>query len=374
MIQFIRLMNDIIIRIINFFKIIKFIKKKNDIVFYVENSYQWFVFEQMINEILKKNKFKILYICGEKNDKSYQLVNLNFQRFYLGKRNILTWVFNNISAKILITSTPDLNIFHLKKTKFINHYIYVQHSLISMHMGYNLEAFNYFDSIFCSTEYQKNEIRKMEIANNLPKKYILEHGYPILERLIKEKNKIYQKKDSKMVLVAPTWSNQVKNLLFNFEIIKNLLNKNHKVIFRPHPITLLKEKKRIKIFNKKFSKNKNYSFDQEADSCNSILMADYLISDSSGIAIEYILLHKKKVIIIDINKKIKNKLYKKIKLIPIEEIIRNKYAILVKKNNFENISEYLVDKFINFQVNDLIYFDNKLNSARKAYNYITKLL
>ena len=55
-----------------------------------------------------------------------------------------------------------VNQYYLKRSKYSVHYIYVPHSLSSLHSIYRKGAFDYFDTLFCVGPHHVKEARKLE--------------------------------------------------------------------------------------------------------------------------------------------------------------------------------------------------------------------
>ena len=89
------------------------------------------------------------------------------------------------------------------------------------------------------------------------------------------------------------------------ELIDELIKKEYKVIFRPHPEHFKRSKTVLRYIKKRFSNN-NFAFDIDADNISSMEKATCLITDSSGIAIEYMLVMKRPVLYFDEYDKIHN--------------------------------------------------------------------
>ena len=58
-------------------------------------------------------------------------------------------------------TTPDIGTYHLKSI-YDTHYIYIPHSLVSLHMSYGSNALDAFDTVFCTGEYQVKELKEIE--------------------------------------------------------------------------------------------------------------------------------------------------------------------------------------------------------------------
>ncbi len=364
----------LLIAFINFIKISSNIKKNYNIVFYSENKNYFVLFDDIIVNLLKENNISIIYISSELNDQGLKIINKNFFSYYLGRGNFFAWIVKNLNADLLITSTPDLGTSKFEKSSKIKHYIYIQHSLISLHKGYLKNSFKYFDTVFCCGQHHKKELLKIIKYHKYENINTLEHGYPIIEKLIDTKQSYQKKHNENIILIAPTWGNREVFQNEYMQIIEKLLNKKYKVIFRPHPEMIRKDFDILKLYQVNFSNNKNFCIEYDISSKKSFFKCDYLISDWSGAALEYILLFKKSVIFLDINEKIRNKLYNEINITSFEDYIRKSYGIIVKKNNIKDILNFIYNKNYNFKLNDYLYFDHNIKSYHRALKYIKKLI
>ena len=79
--------------------------------------------------------------------------------------------------------------------------------------------------------------------------------------------------------------------------------------------------------------------------------SEYLITDWSGIASEYIFGTNRKVIFVDTPQKINNNEFQNFKLDSFENIIRYKFGEIITKNNLLRIVNIIKDKE-NLQIND----------------------
>jgi len=102
-----------------------------------------------------------------------------------------------VNCKVLIMTLTDLSNYHIKKSVYPVHYIYLFHSLISIHMMYRFGAFDNYDTIFCVGPHQVNEIRATEKLYELKPKKIVNYGFGRLDTLLQEKEE-FEKSDSNM--------------------------------------------------------------------------------------------------------------------------------------------------------------------------------
>ena len=68
-----------------------------------------------------------------------------------------------------------------------------------------------------------------------------------------------------------------------------------------------------------------------------------MISDWSGVALEFAFVFEKPIIFIDVPKKINNSDYEKISLIPIEENIRDKIGIVLKETEINLLTKKIFE-------------------------------
>ena len=145
--------------------------------------------EKLIKELTNIHHLTICYVTSSKTDPVLNSDNDKILSFYIGDGITRTNFFINLKADILVMTMPDLETFHIKRSKVHNvHYVYVFHSIVSTHMIYEKNAFDSFDTIFCVGKHHINEIHKNEKKYNLPTKKLIEFGYGKLDQLIDEAN------------------------------------------------------------------------------------------------------------------------------------------------------------------------------------------
>ena len=166
----------------------KFEKLSDDersVVFYAENIASMNHFRLLIDYLTKIMNLNICYVTSVKDDPIFSTINKNIFPFYIGDGTARTKFFLTLKAKILIMDMPDLQTFHIKRSKVYQvHYVYVFHSLNSTQRAYTNTAFDNFDIIFCTGNYQIIEIQEREKKFNLKKKKLVKHGYVMLDPLI----------------------------------------------------------------------------------------------------------------------------------------------------------------------------------------------
>ena len=201
----------------------------------------------------------------------------------------------------------NLGNYYLKKSNNCENYVYFFHSLASINKVYEHNAFKNYDIICCNGPYHKRELEKQEIFHNFKKKKLYNTGFLYLDYL---KNKInLDKEDEKTILFAPSWNNEKNNLFDNYGllIIKNLIDQNYKIILRPHPEHFIRSRNTINKMVDVFKNKKNFYLSRNLLDLESLEKSTMLITDYSGIAIEFMAILNRPAILLEIGNKKFNK-------------------------------------------------------------------
>tara|TARA_B100000795_G_scaffold110255_1_gene81395 strand:- start:1127 stop:2254 length:1128 start_codon:yes stop_codon:yes gene_type:complete len=339
------------------FKEINFIKKKKiRFIFYSESkSYQKYSY-LLIKTLSSIYPKEVYYVTSDIDDKINDPKIINI---YIGDGFLRQFFFTTIKAENIFLTLTDLGNHFLKKTKYIKNYIYYFHSPVSTTKVYTKGAFDNYDTILCNGEYQVQEIKQRENLNKLTKKKLIQSGYFYFDHL---RNNINLNEKTDKILIAPSWNYNEKYFINEFfaDIIDFLLKKNFKVIFRPHPEHL----KRSKVVLDKIKKNlinKNFSLDTYSENIGSMQNAKCLITDNSGIALEYTLILKRPVLYLDDKEKLHNsELTDYVNLNNLEDSVKNVFGYKFKREDVHSI-----DSLINKSIKD---FNSRNSEIDKFVN------
>jgi len=306
-------------------------KRDRSFVFYLENESDFIFFKPIVERLTQEYNTKICYVTSSKTDPMLNCNNKNILSFYVGDGVARSNFFINLKATIMVMTMPDLETFHIKRSKvYPVHYVYIFHSLNSTQRAYKKTAFDNFDTIFCIGNYQIIEIQTRERKFNLRGKKLIKHGYGRLDTLINEVLNTNVRKntsDKKVVLIAPSWGDYGLIETKGQEIVSTLLDSGFDVILRPHPVTLKKSNKIIQKIEKEFKDNLNFKLETDIRSTESWFLCDCMISDLSGAAIEYAFAFEKPVLYVVTPEKIVQE--NEIGLVPLEEKIRSEIGEIV---------------------------------------------
>lgn len=353
--------------IIEFFRlygtITKFTNVNYKIVIYSENKIYQKYSKILLENLIKRFPNQILYASSDKND---FISNDNIKNLYIGKTYSLQYFFSKIKSENLLTTTIDLGNNLLKKTNNIKNYIYFFHSPVSTTKVYTTAAFDNYDTILCIGDFQKDEIQKRENIKKINSKKLIECGYFYFDYLI-GKHKDNSINDE--ILIAPSWNYNEKNFINeNFDqIIESLLKKNNIVKFRPHPEHFKRSKNFINYLEKKHS-SKNFILDKDIENFDSMQKAKCLITDNSGIAIEYTLIFKRPVFYYKSLDKIHNKEIENYKdLFNLEDHLKKQFGYTFMDNQIDNLDSFIKSNIIDFNQNHISKINQFVNNT--FYNF-----
>ncbi len=326
-----------------FYSFIEFVllnKNKKKYILFSESKYYKNHFEKLIENLKQKFDNDVYYLTSDFDD--YNFFNTKINTYYVGTGIVRYLIFHYFNCDNLILTLTDIG-NHLPKSKNCNNYIYFFHALQSTHIIYTKEAFKNYDTIFSNGIYQEEELKKAEKIFNFPKKKIINTGYFYFDYLLQTINhKIVQKN---LILYAPSWNYDKNNFFVNHgsKLIHKLLDKNYSVILRPHPEHYKRSKETLKKIINQFGKINQFFLDDSFSNINSMEKSEILITDNSGIMLEFTLTLNRPCLCFDEIKKIHNPDYKNLDIESLEDIFMKNLAKKLKISEIENIEKHCVD-------------------------------
>ena len=120
----------------------------------------------------------------------------------------------------------------------------------------------------------------------------------------------------------------------------------------------------IAIFDSKFKNNSNFTLETSVATDTSLLYADVLICDWSGIALEYAFGTERPVLFLDVPVKIHNQRYNELSIQPIEFLLRSKIGVVISPKKLETIP-HGISKLMERRT----YYKKRIAELRKKYVY-----
>lgn len=200
---------------------------------------------------------------------------------------------NHLQARVLLTTTPQLDVMTFRRSKRVKHYIMIQHA-IGESRYVRPYAYDFFDTVLCCGDIVKENIRKMERIRGLPAKNLLHTGVPHYDEILKSVDPARSPGPRPLVLVAPSWGPQSIFQAFGTELVERVAER-FDVLVRPHPQM---KKSQPEIYERVLNL-KGVEVDTARTPIPAMARADVIVSDISGIAQEFALIHEKPVVVVD---------------------------------------------------------------------------
>lgn len=315
------------------------------LVFYSERSGFYKYYKEIIEYLLAKTSVRIHYITNDPNDIIFDLAKENEKilPYYISVKKMIPLMMK-LEADIVVMTTPDLDNYYLKRSlmKKDIEYIFVPHDPSSIHMGFREHSLDNFDTVFATGKHVLEEVRASEKVYGTKEKTVVEFGYPLIEELIEScENMPKEEREQKQILIAPSW--QEDNLLDSCidDMINSLFDAGYKVIVRPHPEYVKRFSPKLDMLKDRFKEKEgeNLIFEFDFSSNVSVYSSDLLVTDWSGIGIEFGFATLKPVIFVNTKIKMENENYENIGIVPQEIRLRNVLGKAIEKTEVKNIAQ-----------------------------------
>ena len=330
--------------------------KKARIIIYGEDKRYCNVFKPIIEELIKL-EIPVIYYSSSEDDPIFEIKNDLLHTEFIGVGNMAYAKLNFIEADICLMTTPNLDVFQLKRSKGVKKYVHIFHAPNEASM-YCLYSLDFFDAVLLNGENQIPDIRELEETRKTKVKELEMIGSTYLDELNKKKEEasksITKVENKKTVLIAPSWGMNGLLKRFGEKIIDPILSNGYYVIIRPHPQSSIVEKDMLERLKTRYKDNTNIEWDFNRDNIYSLSKADVMISDFSGVILDYAFLFDKPTIIPSFT--FDKRGYDAVELKEETWTLKTlpKITVSLDENNFANIADILNDTITNTSLKDNI--------------------
>lgn len=337
------------------------------LVFYSEKSGFYKYFQDVIEYLLSHSNIIIHYITSDPKDQIFKITETQprIRPYYIGEKRLITLMMK-MDADIVVMTMPDLENYHIKRSyvrKDIE-YIYLFHAMVSTHMIYRKASFDHYDTIFCVGPHHNREIRETEKLYGLPSKKLVEFGYPLLDNLLRQYNCGEKNHGIPRVLIAP--SHHDGNIMDSCldRVLSEVLNKGWQIIVRPHPQYVRRNPGRISSLQTQYAHQKDIVFETDFASSESLYASDVMITDWSGISMEYSFVTHRPCIFINTPMKVLNPEYKQYQSVPVQIELRDKIGVSLDPSNVSGIAAIVQD-----MLSGQLLPENEVEAIAQQYVY-----
>lgn len=269
---------------------------KASIVFYSESKNYWPTFKPIISELVKDN-VDIVYLTSDEDEEIFTNPSFrNVKARFIGKGNKAFFKLNFLECDILVLTTPGVDVLQIKRSRGVKNYVHIVHSLSDIH-GYKLYSFDYYDTILVSGSSQEESLRHLEKTRGTIRKEIVRLGCPYLDNLVSRANEA-KFTDKNILLLAPTWGKNSFLYKYSPELLRILSARGYKLIFRPHPQSLISDKEILRNWLKVLNEIEGAEYDNMPDGFDSLSRSSIMLSDLSGVVFDFSFVFKRPVVTI----------------------------------------------------------------------------
>lgn len=270
-------------------------KNKIPIVIFSDHKRYFTTFKPICDELDKKG-IRTVYMTMSPDDPALETHYENITAEFIGSGNDAFARMNLLNARIVLSTTPSIDVFQWKRSKDVDWYVHVLHSAGDVTM-YRLFGIDYYDAILTSGKFQEDEVRALEKMRNLPAKELYRAGIPYMDEMLK-RAKTYERKqgDVPTVLLAPTWGEYGLLNRYGEELIRSLTGTGYNIVIRPHPQSFTADKDIIEDLMSKFPESDKLHWNRDNDNFEALADSDIMISDFSAVNFDYAFVFDKPLI------------------------------------------------------------------------------
>lgn len=253
------------------------------------------IFKPICDEMEKRGE-KLVYLTAEEDDPLLKENYENVRTEFLGEGNRAYARMNMLKADVVLSTTPGLDVYQWKRSRDVKWYAHVLHAAGDVTM-YRMFGIDYYDAMLLSGEFQIKQVRDLEALRGLPEKEAKLVGIPHMDALRERLLQAGSAPDHETtILLAPSWGPSSILNKYGKKMIDELIATGYKVIIRPHPQTFVSEKDMIEPLMKAYPETDKLVWDRDIDNFDTLNQSDILISDFSGVVLDYALVFDRPVI------------------------------------------------------------------------------
>ena len=269
------------------------------IVLFSEGKSYQNTFYPVITALLER-KQPFSYYTMDVDDPVLTIENDLLNNKYIGKGNVAFAKMGKLKADIMLATTPNIGTdgYPLPRSKDIGHLIHVFHAVDDL-AYYHKGSLDNYDAVMLVGPFEIPIIRKLEEIRSLPAKVLYPAGLPYLDVYSSRIATKTEESDKKTILVAPSWGEKSCFNVYGWKFLIDLAEKGYDIIVRPHPQSYKVEKELLQKIETGLRNYTNVSWDKNPDGNLSMQKSDLLISDTSAIRLDYLLLYRKPIITLE---------------------------------------------------------------------------
>ena len=281
-------------------KVQKINSSKIPCVIFTEDKRYWNIFKPICDEFERRKTPVVCWTACPADPcltEKYEYVKTEF----IGEGNKAYARLNMMNARIVLATTPSLDVYQWKRSKNVDRYVHIPHSVDEL-LGYRMFGLDFFDAVLLSGEFQKKYIRALEKMRNTKEKELVVVGSTYIDTMAVKRDTLavskqqVQKDGIPHILLAPSWGTKAILTKFGEKLIDILVATGFDITIRPHPQSFISEKNIIEPLQRKYPDSEHLHWNRDNDNFNVLAASDILITDFSAITLDYALVFEKPII------------------------------------------------------------------------------
>ncbi|HZJ91063.1 MAG TPA: CDP-glycerol glycerophosphotransferase family protein [Oscillospiraceae bacterium] len=266
-----------------------------DLVIFSDDKRYWNIFEPICAELNRRGQ-AVTYLTASEDDPALSADYKQMKAEFIGQGNQAYARLNRLEAKVLLATTPGLDVYQWKRSQGVETYVHIPHAASEVTL-YRMFGLDYYDAVLLSGLFQLQDIRALEDLRNLPAKDLQVVGIPYMDEMKKRlQESPALPSRPRTILLAPSWGENAIFSVYGGQIIERLLATGWQIIVRPHPHSFLNEKEMIADLMSKYPASEQLEWNRDSDNFEVLRRADLLISDFSGVIFDFALVYDKPVL------------------------------------------------------------------------------
>lgn len=310
------------------------------IVFYAEHESYYVFYEGILDALKTKDFGPVCYVTSDRNDPVLSTSDPSIRTFY--QERLLPLFMAVLNCRVCVMTMAELGLPAIPRSANKNvHYAYVFHAAHSANATYEFGAFKEYDSMLCVGPHQVRELRKQEQLYGWKTKDLIEGGYYRIERIHARYRAAPRLAGAPMVLFAPSWESSNVLQTYCEAVVRSLRDAGYRVTLRPHPETIRRYAEWWRAAHETYAGDEGVFLEESVSGDESLIQAVALITDWSGIALEYAYGTERPVLYLDIPQKVVNQRFEELELEANEVVVRREVGIIVPIEDLPNIARYV---------------------------------
>ena len=267
-------------------------KNKLPLVIYSDHKRYWSIFEPVCDELDRRGQ-KVVYMTQSPDDPGLSKGYKHIEGRFIGEGNKGLAKMNLLNASMVLSTTPGLDVLQWKRSKQVEYYVHMFHGA-SGGATYHMFGLDHYDAVLLSGEHQEHQIRKLEQLRGYPVKEVYYIGIPYMDVMKKRYEALkHVQGEKKTILLAPSWGENGILTKYGSSLIDELLKTDYEIVIRPHPQSFTAEKEMIEGLQRKYP---DVKWNRDSDNFDILSRSDLLISDFSGVIMEYAMVFERPVL------------------------------------------------------------------------------